>query len=491
MIAMDTSNFKKVREAVWEMPKEEFTAYGAKYKMHVPARIIASEKLLRGIESGALEQLRNTATLPGIQKFAIGQSDMHWGYGFPIGGVAAFDEKEGGVVSPGGIGFDINCGVRLIKTNMKAEQARPKIRQLIDTIFGLVPAGVGEKGKIRLNRSQLEELLSHGARWAVENGYGWKKDLERIEENGEMKEANPAKVSSKAMERGMPQSGTLGSGNHFLEIQKVEKIFDEKIAKVFGLEQGQLVVMLHSGSRGCGHQIATDYIDVMLRAMNKYGIKVPDRQLACAPINSGEGQDYLQAMYCGVNYAFANRQAMTHWIREGFEKVFGQKAESMGLETVYDICHNVAKFEEHDINGSMKKVLIHRKGATRAMPAGRKENPAVYMETGHPAIIPGSMGTASYVLVGTEAGLQEAFGSVCHGAGRVMSRTSAMRGKRGEDVKRELEAKGEVIRGASWSGLAEEAPEAYKDIDEVVKSVELAGIGRIVAKMVPLGVMKG
>ncbi len=389
------------------------------------------------------------------------------------------------------VGFDINCGVRLIKTNMKADEVKPKLKQLIDTVFELIPAGVGEKGKVRLDRQQLIELLAKGARWAVEKGYGWGKDLERTEENGEMKMADPSKVSQKAMERGMPQSGTLGSGNHFLEVQRVEKIFDQKIAKVFGLEEGQAVVMLHSGSRGCGHQIATDYIDVMLNAMNKYGIKVPDRQLACAPIGSKEGQDYLKAMYCGVNYAFANRQMMTHWLREGFEKVFEKSAEDLGLEVVYDICHNVAKFEEHDVNGEKRTLLVHRKGATRAMPAERKENPAVYMETGHPAIIPGSMGTPSYVLVGTETGLKEAFGSVCHGAGRVMSRTSATRMRRGEDVKRELEAKGQIVKGASWSGLAEEAPEAYKDIDEVVRSVELAGIGKIVAKMTPMGVMKG
>jgi len=384
-----------------------------------------------------------------------------------------------------------NCGVRLIRTNLSAEEIKPKVRELIDVLFDLVPAGVGGKGKIKLNETQLRELLQHGARWAVENGYGWEKDLKHIEENGEMKGANSEKVSQKALQRGMPQSGTLGSGNHFLEIQRVEQVFDEKIAKKFGLFQGQAVVMLHSGSRGCGHQIATDYIDVMLNAMQKYGISVPDRQLACAPIESKEGQDYLQAMNCGVNYAFANRQAMMHWTREGFAQILGQDAEKLGMELVYDICHNVAKFEQHEIDGKRKEVLIHRKGATRAMPAGRKENPADYMDTGHPAIIPGSMGTASYVIVGTKKGLEEAFASVCHGAGRVMSRTAAMKAKRGEQVKRELEAKGEIVKGASWAGLAEEAPEAYKDIDEVIKSIELAGIGLKVAKMVPLGVMKG
>ncbi len=477
------SEFKKLRNGIFELPKEG--------TMRVPGRIIGTEKILGQIEKGAMDQIKNVATMPGIQKYSLALPDCHYGYGFCIGGVAAFDAAQEGIVSPGGVGFDINCGVRLIRTNLLADDAKPKLKELIDVLFGLVPAGVGEKGKIRLSEAQLKELLQHGARYSVEQGYGWKKDLEHCEDNGEVQQANPEKVSQKALQRGMPQSGTLGSGNHFLEIQRVQELFDEKIAKRFGLFEGQCVVMLHSGSRGCGHQIATDYIDVMLGAMKKYGISVLDRQLACAPIESKEGKDYLEAMNCGVNYAFANRQAMTHWIREGFAKVFGQSAESMEMQLVYDICHNVAKFEEHEINGEKKNLLVHRKGATRAMPAGRKENPTAYAETGHPAIIPGSMGTASYVLVGTEFSLQETFASVCHGAGRVMSRASAMKGKRGEQVKKELEAKGEVIRGASWAGLAEEAPEAYKDIDEVIRSIELAGIGRKVAKMVPMGVMKG
>ena len=477
------ADFKLLRNCVWELPKEGM--------MRVPARVIATEKLLHEIEQGAMEQIKNVATLPGIQKYSIALPDCHFGYGFAIGGVAAFDAKEGGIVSPGGVGFDINCGVRLVRTSLQAAEIKPKIKELIDVLFGLVPAGVGGKGKIRLDEAGLRELLQHGARWAVENGYGWEKDLLHCEDNGEMKEADPSKVSQKAMQRGMPQSGTLGSGNHFLEIQMVQEIFDEKIAKKFGLFEGQLVVMLHSGSRGFGHQVATDYIEAMLNAMKKYGISVPDRQLACAPIDSDEGRDYIAAMNCGVNYAFANRQAMMHWLREGFSKVLGQSAESLGMGLVYDICHNVAKFEQHAVDGKKKELLVHRKGATRAMPAGRKENQGDYSGTGHPALIPGSMGTASYVLVGTELGLQESFASVCHGAGRAMSRTAAMKGKRGEQVKRELEAKGEVIRGASWAGLAEEAPEAYKDIDEVIRSVELAGIGRKVAKMVPLGVMKG
>ncbi|MBN1940596.1 MAG: RtcB family protein [Candidatus Diapherotrites archaeon] len=459
--------------------------------MRVPLRIFATEKLFGEIEEGAVEQQKNVATLPGIQSASLGMPDMHWGYGFSIGGVAAFDEKENGIVSPGGVGFDINCGVRLIRTNLKSSELKPKMKELLDKLFELVPAGVGGKGKIRLSRDELGEMFGKGAEYAVARGYGWKQDLKCTEENGKMENSDSAKVSDKAFTRGMPQAGTLGSGNHFVEVQRVEEIFDEETAEKFGLFKGQAVVMLHSGSRGAGHQIATDYISVMLKAMEKYKISVPDKQLACAPISSEEGQDYIKAMNCGTNYAFANRQAMTHWIREGFERVLGRKAEDMEMSVVYDICHNVAKFEKHTVDGKEKEVLVHRKGATRAMPAGRKENPDLYITTGHPALIPGSMGTPSYVLVGTETGLKESFASVCHGAGRVMSRHAAMKLKRGEQVKKELEAKGEVIKGASYAGLAEEMPEAYKDIDEVIKSVELSGIGRKITKHVPLAVMKG
>ncbi len=476
-------DFKKIKECIWEMPKKE--------GMNVPARIFATEKLFGEIEQGAMQQIVNTAQLPGIQKAVLGMPDMHRGYGFPIGGVAAFDAKEKGVVSPGGIGFDINCGVRLIRTNLIAEEIRPKLPELMNLLFELIPAGVGQKGKIRVEKNELAEIYSKGAKYMVKKGFGWKKDLEKIEEKGEMKKANPEKVSEKAFKRGLAQTGTLGSGNHFVEVQAVEKIFDEDIAKSFGLFEGQAVLMLHSGSRGTGHQIATDYISVMQKAMEKYDIKVNDRQLACTPIESQEGIDYLEAMWCGVNYAFANRQAMSHWVREGFEQVFGQDAESLEMEVVYDICHNVAKFEKHVVDGKKKELLVHRKGATRAMPAGRDENPSVYAKTGHPAIIPGSMGTASYILVGTEIGLKESFASVCHGAGRTMSRHEAMRKKSGAQVKKELEAKGEVIKGKSNAGLAEEMPEAYKDIDEVIESVVLSGIGKKVARHLPLAVMKG
>ena len=350
---------------------------------------------------------------------------------------------------------------------------------------------MGKRAKIALNKNQMNEVLQTGARWAVQQGYGWKKDLEHTEEQGCMPEANPQYVSAKAIQRGMPQCGTLGSGNHFLELQRVEQLFDEKTAKSFGLEKGKIALMLHSGSRGLGHQIASDFIEVMQGAMKQHRIEVPDRQLACVPIQSQEGQAYLSAMKCGVNFAFCNRELMTHWARESFAKVFRQSAESLEMELLYDVCHNVAKEEEHTVDGRKLKVLVHRKGATRAMPAGRKENLKVFEKTGHPAIVPGSMGTASYVIVGTEKALLESFGTVCHGAGRSMSRSAAMKSKRGEQVKKELEALGEVVKAASIQGLAEEMPEAYKDVDEVVESVVRAGIGKKVARMVPVGVLKG
>jgi len=365
--------FKRIGKGIWEMQKQG--------QMRVPARVFATEKLFKEIEQGAKQQLINTAQLQGIQKAAFGMPDMHWGYGFPIGGVAAFDPKENGVVSPGGIGFDINCGVRLMRTNLVAREIKAKLPELMDKLFELVPAGVGEKGRIRLKKGELAELFASGAEYMVGKGFGWKKDLERIEERGRMKKANPEKVSEKAFQRGMPQTGTLGSGNHFVEVQEVQEIFEEEIAKKFGLFKGQAVLMLHSGSRGAGHQIATDYLSVMQKAMEKYKISVPDKQLACAPIESREGKDYLEAMWCGVNYAFANRQAMSHWVREGFEQVFGKKAEDMEMDVVYDICHNVAKFEKHKVEGKEKELLVHRKGATRAMPQGREENPAIYSST--------------------------------------------------------------------------------------------------------------
>ncbi|MFH1697253.1 MAG: RtcB family protein [Candidatus Diapherotrites archaeon] len=458
--------------------------------MLVPARVYATEKLRGTIEAGALQQLVNTAHLQGIQKHAIGLPDMHQGYGPPIGGVGGLD-YETGVIAPGFVGFDINCGIRLVKTNLTEKDVKPKMRELVEGLFGSVPAGLGGKSKFKVSNAELAEALEQGSKWVIEKGYGWEKDAEHTEEKGCMQGADAGKVSQKAMQRGMPQFGTLGSGNHFLELQKVDEIFDAEIAKVYGLEKGQIVVMVHCGSRGFGHQVASDYLNTMVSAMQKYNIKVPDRQLCSAPITSNEGQDYLAAMKCAVNYAFCNRQVIMHWVRGVFEDVFNQDAETLGMDLVYDICHNVAKEEMHSVDGKKMKLLVHRKGATRAMPAGRPENPKAYAETGHPALIPGDMGSPSYVCVGTEKGLEETFGSVAHGAGRVMSRHQAMRTKSGEAVKRELEDKGQVVRTASLKGLAEEASFAYKEIDDVIDSVVQSGIGRKVTMQVPLGVVKG
>jgi len=598
---------KQIRAGVWEFQSG----------LPVPVRIYANERIFQGIEEGVLKQASNVAKLPGIQKASLVMPDAHYGYGFPIGGVAAFDLEEG-VVSPGGVGYDINClptgtnvlmsdyslesieniklkekvlvyekekdrlrkssitltlkkkdeifevitssgerirstldhpfltpagmaslerislgeriglyregfgwdtvksiklrerdtevydftvandhhnfiannfvvsncGVRLLSTNLIEQDIRPKLRDLVDNLFRNVPSGVGSKSKIRLSESELDEVLSTGAQYAVKKGYGTDKDLKHMEENGCMEGANPSKVSHKAKKRGKPQLGTMGSGNHFLEVQKVDKIFQPEIAARFGIrEEGQITVMVHCGSRGLGHQVADDYIHVMMNAARKYGISLPDRELACAPLKSGEAQSYMSAMKCAVNYAFCNRQVITHWVRETFARIFPEPE----LSLVYDVCHNIAKFEEHGGN----RLCVHRKGATRAFAAGRDEIPSDYREIGQPVIIPGDMGTASYILIGTEKAMEETFGSACHGAGRVMSRKAAIKRFRGEDVKRRLEQKGEVVRATSWKSLAEEVPEAYKDVDEVIKSVELSGISKAVARVVPLGVAKG
>ncbi len=473
---------RKVRDGVWEIPP-----HGS---MRVPTRIYATERILEALEEGAMRQGMNVASLPGIVKYSIMLPDAHFGYGFPIGGVAAFDAEEG-VISPGGVGFDINCGVRLIRTNLTVDDVKPKLKELIDELFKNVPAGLGSQGKVRLSRAQLEEVMVEGVRWAVENGFGWEEDLEKIEENGRMEGADPDAVSDKAVKRGLPQLGSLGSGNHFLEVQRVERIFDQRIAEQFGLFPNQVVVMVHTGSRGFGHQIASDYISVMLNAARKYGIKLPDNQLACAPFTSPEAQRYFSAMKAAVNYAFTNRQMITHWVRESFARVFHEDPEDLGMEIVYDVAHNIAKVEEHLVDGEKRTLVVHRKGATRAFAPGRKEIPEAYREIGQPVLIPGDMGTASYVLVGTQKAMEETFGSTCHGAGRVMSRAAAVRRWRGEEIKRRLEEQGKVVRAVSWKVLAEEAPQVYKDVDEVAKSVELAGISKRVARNIPLGVVKG
>jgi tRNA-splicing ligase RtcB len=476
--------FRKITDYKWELPK------GYKAGMRVPAIFYINRKLMQILEKDAVEQAANVATLPGIQMASLVMPDVHVGYGFPIGGVAGFDADEG-IVSPGGVGFDINCGVRLIRTNLTVDQVRPKIRELIDELFVAVPSGVGSEGRLRVNDRELDEILVAGAKWAVENGYGYEKDLEHCEENGALEGAKPEVVSRKARERGRPQLGTLGSGNHFLEVQYVEKIYDEKAAKVMGLEEGQVTVMVHCGSRGLGHQVCSDFLVVLDRAVRKYGIKLPDRQLACAPIKSKEGEDYFGGMAASANYAWCNRQIITHWVRETFQKVFRMSEEDLGMELVYDVAHNIAKFETHRVDGKKIRVCVHRKGATRAFGPGHPDIPKDYQDIGQPVLIPGSMGTPSYVLVGTEKAMEETFGSTCHGSGRVMSRAAAKRRLRGNVVKEKLMRQGIYVRATHGALLAEEAPEAYKMSDDVVEVVHRAGISKIVAKLRPLGVAKG
>lgn len=470
---------KKINENTWEIPKHG--------DMKVAAVIYASEKLLTGVRGDkTLHQAKNVACLPGIQRNAYVMPDAHQGYGFPIGGVAAFD-LEKGIISPGGVGYDINCGVRLLKTDYSEQDIRDRRKLLLAEIFREVPAGVGKGGTTRLNRRVLEEVCAKGAEWAVANGYGMEDDLKKTEENGRMREADPSLLSQRALERGIPQLGTLGAGNHFLEIQKVAEIFDHDVANVFGIHSmNQIMVMIHCGSRGLGHQVASDYIRLM---ENKFGTGgLPDRELINAPIRSDLGKRYYKTMSAAVNFAFANRQMIAHWVRHVFHKVMGS---SEGMDQVYDVCHNVAKFEKHTIEGNVKEVCIHRKGATRSFGPGREEIPETYRSVGQPVLIPGSMGTASYILVGTDKAEELSFGSTAHGAGRVMSRHEAKRRFRGEKIKQDLEQKGIELRSTSWRGVAEEASQAYKDVDEVVRISHEAGIGRLVAKVVPVGVMKG
>jgi len=470
---------KRINQYIWEIPKQG--------DMKVPAHIYTSSRLLEKIKRDrTLQQARNVACLEGIQSTAYVMPDAHQGYGFPIGGVAAFDLDEG-IISPGGVGYDINCGVRLLKTDYSEKDISEKRKELLAEVFKEVPAGVGKGGTTRLTQDVLKKVCLKGAAWAIESGYGTQEDLERTEENGRMKDADPSYLSRRAMERGIPQLGTLGSGNHFLEIQKVSKIYDRRVAQIFGIHsESQILVMIHCGSRGLGHQVASDYIRLM---ENKFGIRgLPDRELIHAPVRSGLGQEYYKSMSAAVNYAFANRQMIAHWVREVFARVLGS---SEGMEQIYDVCHNVAKFEKHRIEGRMKEVCIHRKGATRSFGPGRDEIPSIYRSVGQPVFIPGSMGTSSYILVGTSEAEELSFGSTAHGAGRVMSRHEALRRFRGEQIKKELERKGIELKSANWKGVAEEASQAYKDIDEVVKVSHEVGIGKLVAKVVPVGVMKG
>ncbi len=476
----------KVDDYRWEIP----VSYKA--GMRVPGLIYADQAMLSHIlEEHAVEQVANVAFLPGIIRYSLAMPDIHWGYGFPIGGVAAMD-IDTGVVSPGGVGFDINCGVRLLRTNLTEEEVRPKIKELVNALFHNVPSGLGSAGKIRLRGDEMDEVLRKGARWAVENGYGKPQDLETTEENGEIAGANPATVSDRAKKRGSPELGTLGSGNHFLEVAVVDQIAEPDIAGAMGINRvGQVMLLIHCGSRGLGHQVATDYIKVMVDVMARNRIELPDRQLACAPLSSPEAQSYLSAMRCAANYAWANRQCIMHWVRESFCMVLEKCEEEAGLELVYDVAHNVAKIEEHTVDGLQKKVCVHRKGATRAFPAGHPALPRQYAGIGQPILIPGDMGRVSYVLVGTEQAMKETFGSTCHGAGRMQSRAAVKKHVRGSDVLKHLESRGITVRAGSISGLAEEASEAYKDVSEVVRVCHNAGISKIIARTRPIGVIKG
>jgi tRNA-splicing ligase RtcB len=480
-------DFKRVSETVWEIP----TTY--KEGMRVPARIYATQKLMENMDEGVIDQVTNVATLPGIVGYSYCMPDGHWGYGFPIGGVAAMDFKTG-VISPGGIGFDVNCGMRLVRTNLTYAEVKPQLRKLVDRLFARVPSGVGGSGFIDISQNEFRRVIEQGADWCIKNGYGWEEDLDRTEERGCIRGADSSKVSKKAIERGFKQIGTLGSGNHYLEIQvvKPENVFDPRLAEAFGITQpNQIVVMFHCGSRGFGHQVATDYLQIFLKVMEKkYGIKILDRELACAPFLSPEGQDYFAAMKCAINMSFANRQVILHRVREVFAEVFNRDPVDLGMHQVYDVAHNTAKLEEHAVEGRQRQLLVHRKGATRAFGPGSSELPDIYRKTGQPVIVGGSMETGSYLLAGVEEGAQTFF-STAHGSGRTMSRHQAKRQFHGKKLLEDMEERGIYLRTASFSGLAEEAGPAYKDIDEVVLATERAGISRRVARFIPIGNVKG
>ncbi|KAF0144718.1 MAG: tRNA-splicing ligase RtcB [Nitrospirae bacterium] len=475
---------KRIDETRIEVPDD--------YKpgMRVKGIIYVDEILEKDLEPQCIDQVANVATLPGIVGASMAMPDVHTGYGFSIGGVAAFDLKEG-IVSPGGVGYDINCGVRLLRSNLKKIDVVPGLKDLVSILYNEIPSGVGSKGKIRLTPENEERLLLNGARWAVDEGYGEASDLDRIESGGCIDGAEPELISKKAYERGKAQQGTLGSGNHFLEIQYVDEIYDEKAANVLGLFEGQVTVMIHTGSRGFGHQVCTDFLEVMARAASKYNIALPDRELACAPYNSPEAQDYLAAMRAAANYAWANRQCIMHWAREAFLNFLKTTPGELGMNLIYDVAHNIAKVEEHIVDGKRKRLIVHRKGATRAFPPGHPELPEVYKNTGQPVLIPGDMGRASFVLLGTEKAMAETFGSTCHGAGRVMSRHQAIKKAKGRAIWREMEDKGIIVRSAGRETLAEEMSEAYKDISSVVDVVHRAGISKKVARLRPMGVIKG
>ncbi len=480
---MSDIKLEKIDDNRWLIPRTG--------DMKVPGMIYANEKireLLKNDESP--KQVANVAHLPGIVNYSLAMPDIHWGYGFPIGGVAAFDLDEG-IVSPGGVGYDINCGCRLVATKLTLADVKDKIKDLTTALYQNIPSGVGSTGRVKLSGKDQKKVLEEGARWAVKAGFGSLDDLETTEDGGAILGADPSLVSARALERGKQQLGTLGSGNHFLEIEVVQEIFDETAAQAFGLRKGQIVIMIHSGSRGLGYQICDDYLALMVKHAQETGIELPDRQLACAYLNSQRGRNYLAAMACGANYAWANRQLLMHLTREIFEKTLRMAPRELGMRLVYDVCHNIAKIESFNINGIMKKLCVHRKGATRAYPAGHEAVPARYRSVGHPVLIPGDMGSGSYVLVGQEKAMEETFGSACHGAGRLMSRTQATKVSRGRSIARELADLGVLVMAGSKGTLSEEMPEAYKNLDDVVQVVHEAGIAKKVAKLKALACIKG
>jgi tRNA-splicing ligase RtcB (3'-phosphate/5'-hydroxy nucleic acid ligase) len=482
---MSTMKLNRINDTTWEIPR-----HGA---MNVPGRIIADEGLLTKIcADKAAEQVANVACLRGIVGYALAMPDAHWGYGFPIGGVAATDPDQGGVISPGGVGYDINCGVRLMTTHLRHEDIAHRVRHLVTGLYRDIPSGVGSSGAIRsLSAKDTDDVLSTGARWAVKHGYGTTGDLELTEENGCMPGADPGEVSARAKSRGRDQLGTLGSGNHFVELGVVEQVYDPATADAYHLAIGQVTVMIHSGSRGLGYQVCDDSLQTMVRAAARYGIRLPDRQLCCAPVHTDEGRRYLAAMAGAANYAWANRQVMMHLAQESIMKSLSISPRDLGARLLYDVCHNIAKFEVHDVDGTRKRLCVHRKGATRAFAGDRKEVPAAYRAVGQPVLVPGDMGTASYVCAGTERALAETFGSCCHGAGRMMSRSAARKSRRANDLIQELEDRGIVVMARSKKTVVEESPEAYKDVDAVTDVVQRAGIGRRIARIRPLGVVKG
>lgn len=460
-------------------------------EMRVPVRIFADENLVKKmLTDRTVWQATNVASIPGIVSHGVVLPDGHEGYGFPVGGVAAMDADEG-MISPGGVGYDINCGVRLIRTGLTEQDLRPRLKHIVADLFNSVPSGVGSKGVLKLSSSQLDEVLTRGVRWAIDSGYGSARDADMCEESGRMERADPIAVSERARRRGALQLGSLGSGNHFLEVQKVSEVHDAKAAARMGIAEGQITVLVHCGSRGFGHQVCTDYLRVSEHALTKYGIKLKDRELACVPNSSEEGESYRKAMFAALNFAWSNRQMITHWIRRSFEQVFGMSESDLEMDLVYDVAHNIAKVERHNVAGEERTVVVHRKGATRAYPAGRQEVAARYRDIGQPVFIPGSMGTASWILLGRPGSMEMTFGSTAHGAGRMMSRSRARRSYTEPQIKRELGEHGIFVKSLTRDGVVEEAPQAYKDVDSVVEVSHRLGIATKVARLVPIGVIKG